>query len=323
MKLCPICLVVLTLVQTAHADVAGELAHMLAKYPKADANQDGTLTEDEAGNYILRTFQKKRPNRGPGIRNRSLIGLYEAHKYKSMPYRLLKPLRIEQGRSYPLIISLHGSGGIGDDNKSNLRSWNGVMARQQWREKNPCFVLVPQRKPGGVWGPKPDEDQVKDFYVRNDLLTVFELIAEIKKKFSIDDSRIYALGSSGGGVGTWNILLAQPDLFAAAIPVCGRFPAQGDDIAKLARIPIWCFHGDADPLIDVENSRRAFAELKKGGGLVKYTELRGIKHNSWVQAFTYQTDDAHKGYVTRYSSDRCDRTQDVWQWLFRQRKPEK
>ena len=54
---------------------------------------------------------------------------------------------------------------------------------------------------------------------------------------------------------------------------------------------------------------------------MKYTELRGVQHNSWVQAFRYQGDDVQQGYVTRYSSDRCDRSQDLWQWLFRQRKP--
>jgi predicted peptidase len=295
---------------------------MLAKHPEADANGDGTLTEDEAGDYILRKFQRKRPNRGPGIRDRSLIDVYEARTYKAMPYRLLKPVRIEPGRRYPLIISLHGSGGIGDDNLSNLRFWNGVMARRQWREKYPAVVLVPQRKPGGIWGPKPDDKRVADFYVRNDLLPVFGLIAEIKQEFSIDDSRIYALGSSGGGVGTWNILLARPDMFAAAIPVCGRFPAQADDVAKLAQVPIWCFHGDADPLVDVEFSRRAFAELTENGGLMKYTELRGGKHNAWIQAFTYQGDDEPKGYVTRSSSDRCDLNSDIWEWLFRQHQAE-
>ena len=36
---------------------------------------------------------------------------------------------------------------------------------------------------------------------------------------------------------------------------------------------------------------------------------------------TYQGDDPKKGYITRYSNDRCDRTEDIWQWLFRQRKP--
>jgi predicted peptidase len=321
MRLSPFGLVVFAFLPTAHADVADELARMLAKYPEADANRDGTLTEEEAGDYILRTFQRKRPNRGPGIRDRSLVDVYEARTYGSMPYRLLKPLRIESGHRYPLIISLHGSGGIGDDNVSNLRFWNGVMARAAWREKYPCVVLVPQRRPGGIWGPKPDDDRVKDFYVRNDLLPVFELIAEIQEEFPIDDSRIYAIGSSGGGRGTWNILLARPETFAAAIPVCGRFTVQPDDVAKLTRIPIWCFHGDADPLVDVKFSRDAFAKLSAGGAVMKYTELRGVKHNAWVQGFTYQGDDAQKGYVTRYSSDRCDRTHDVWQWLFRQHKP--
>ncbi len=321
MKLLPLGLVVFVLLPTAHADVAGELAHMLAKHPEADANRDGTLTEDEAGNFILRTFQRKRPNRGAGIGESRLIDVYEARTYKALPYRLLGPLRIEPDRRYPLIISLHGSGGIGDDNVSSLRFWNGVMARRRWREKYPAFVLVPQRKPGGVWGPKPDDGRVADFYVRNDLLPVFDLIAEIKREFPIDDSRIYAIGSSGGGMGTWNILLARPEMFAAAIPVCSRFAPGPDDVAKLTRIPVWCFHGDADPLIDVEFSRRAFARLKEGGAVVKYTELRGIKHNAWIQAFTYRGDDESKGYVTRHSNDRCDLTPNVWEWLLRQRKP--
>ena len=78
-------LVVFGLLPTAVADVAGELARMLAKYPEADANGDGTLTEAEAGEYILRKFQRKRPNRGPGIGDRSLIRVYEARTYKSMP----------------------------------------------------------------------------------------------------------------------------------------------------------------------------------------------------------------------------------------------
>ena len=73
--------------------------------------------------------------------------------------------------------------------------------------------------------------------------------------------------------------------------------------------------------MDVKFSRRAFAKLSDSGGVMKYTELRGVKHNAWVQAFTYRGDGAQKGYVTRYSSDRCDRTWDVWQWLFRRRKP--
>ena len=156
--------------------------------------------------------------------------------------------------------------------------------------------------------------------MRNELVPALEIIERLKTEYPIDTTRIYALGSSGGGVGTWNILLTKPEMFAAAIPVCGRFRSEGDDIATLAKIPIWCFHGDADPQVDVENSRRAFEAIKQSGGSIKYTELRDVKHNSWIQAFTYTGDDTSKGFVTQSAGDAVDPNGDVWQWLFSKQK---
>jgi len=318
MRLITVPIFLLALVAPGRADVKAELNKMLARYPEADANRDGTLTEEEAAAYVFRTRQKGRMNRGTGIGDRSLITAYEARQYKTMPYRLMKPLRLEAGRRYPLIVSLHGSGGIGDDNLSNLRFWNGVMARRAWREKYPAFVLAPQRRPGGIWGPKPDVPEAAGLYVRNDLPLVFEIIEKLEREFPIDRGRIYALGASGGGTGTWNIIAARPGMFAAAIPVCGRFnPAYAP---KLARLPIWCFHGDADPLIPVKFSREAFSRLRAAGGNIKYTELHGVGHPAWRHAFVYTGDDPSRGFLTRCSSSKCDRTADVWQWLFRQRR---
>ena len=122
--------------------------------------------------------------------------------------------------------------------------------------------------------------------------------------FSVDDSRIYVLGSSGGGIGTWNAVVERPDLSAAAIPVCGRFPYAPEQIEHIKDIPIWCFHGDADQLIDVEESRMAFSKMSEHDAVMKYTELRDVKHNSWIQAFRYQGDDKSKGYLTSFSNDR-------------------
>ena len=302
------------------ADKEAELEHMLKHYPASDANQDGTLAEGEAGRYFMRHFQKKRPNRGTGIGDKSLIDLYEAREFQGMPYRVLKPLRIKDGQRVPLILSLHGSGGVGTDNRSNLRDWNQVMAQESWRKKYPSVVIVPQRRPGGIWGPKPDDERVKNYYVRNDLEKAFLLIEEMKAEFPIDDSRIYVLGSSGGGIGTWNAVVYRPDLFAAAIPVCGRFPYSPEQIDRIKDIPIWCFHGDADQLVDVEESRKAFSKMSKRNALMKYTELRDVRHNSWIQAFRYQGDDQAKGYLTSFSSNRCDPTDDIWEWLFSKRK---
>lgn len=309
----------LCLTPCAFADVESELSRMFAKVPEADANGDGTLSEREAMDYVVRAAWKRRVNRGSGLRDKSLADVHERRQHEGMPYRLMRPLSTEPGRRYPLVVSLHGAGGVGDDNASNLRQWNGVMAAPEWRKKYPCFVLVPQSLPGAMWGPKPNRPELADLYVKNMLPLVRGLIQQLQQELPIDGSRIYVLGSSMGGSGTWNIITAAPELFAAAIPVCGgRFPEE--QAGKLVDIPIWCFHGDADRTVPVSRSRDAFAKLKQIGGNIKYTELRDVGHAAWVPAFVYQGDDETKGYLTRYSGERCDRTPKVWDWLFRQTK---
>ena len=48
---------------------------------------------------------------------------------------------------------------------------------------------------------------------------------------------------------------------------------------------IWTFHGDADPRVPVENTRRMLAALRDAGGRPRYTEYPGVKHDSWVDAY--------------------------------------
>lgn len=298
------------------ADIEHELAVMLQAHPDADTNGDGKLTEDEAEAYIVRVRRRGRVNVGPGIRDRDLINAYEAHERDGLLYRLMRPLEVEPGKRYPLVLSLHGSGGTGDDNVSNLRIWNAYMARPEWRKNYPAYVLVPQHDGGSIWGPKPDVPEAATLYVRNGLAPVFDLIDEMLRELPIDSERVYVLGSSGGGNGTWNALAARPELFAAAIPVCSGQPARRPD--RMTDVPIWIFHGDADQRAPVESSRKSFAALKTAGGTVKYTELSGVGHNAWIQAFQYRGDDPAKGYVTHHS-ERADRTSGVWEWLFSKR----
>ena len=50
----------------------------------------------------------------------------------------------------------------------------------------------------------------------------FENIKSLRKKYTnIDDQRIYIYGYSAGGVGCFEILKYHPDVFAAAVPICG------------------------------------------------------------------------------------------------------
>ena len=50
---------------------------------------------------------------------------------------------------------------------------------------------------------------------------LFDLIQQIIKKLPVDTNRIYITDLSMGGYGTYDAIERYPDLFAAAVPVCG------------------------------------------------------------------------------------------------------
>ena len=54
----------------------------------------------------------------------------------------------------------------------------------------------------------------------------------------------------------------------------------------LAKLSIWAFHGDADPLVPVERLRDMIAAIKKAGGEPKYTEYKGVGHDAWTPTYT-------------------------------------
>lgn len=293
------------------------LAQMQRHHPEADANGDGSLTEQEAMDFVVRVTGR-RINRGPVGGSPEMLDAYKERSHAGTNYRLMRPLDVDRGARYPLIVSLHGGGGVGDDNVSQLRWWNATMAKEDWRRAHPSFVVVPQAVPGGTWGERSQVGDLTNIYIKNMIPVVFDLIEALLRELPIDPSRIYVLGSSMGGSGTWNFLRARPGFFAAAIPVCAGRPP--NDVTGLAQTAVWSFHGADDPTAPVENSRRMFERVKTAGGSIKYTELRGVKHNSWIQAFTYQRDDPARGFVTSTSGENVDQTSDVWKWLFRQRR---
>ena len=78
-----------------------------------------------------------------------------------------------------------------------------------------------------------------------------------------------------GGMGTYDLAIRHPDLFAAAIPICGTVnPARFTPALKQVKFRI--FHGDADNVVPVEGSRAAYRALKELGVDVKYTEVHRI-----------------------------------------------
>jgi predicted esterase len=111
------------------------------------------------------------------------------------------------------------------------------------------------------------------------------LIDQTIQEFNIDRNRLYITGQSGGGANTWGMLSLYPNVFAVAIPLCGRADVKAArDIVK-GNVAIWVFHGTIDHLIRVEASRQIVEALKQAGGQPKYTEFPNVKHDVWIDAF--------------------------------------
>ena len=114
------------------------------------------------------------------------------------------------------------------------------------------------------------------------------------------------------------LVYQHPDRFAAAIPSAGAiYPSL--DAARIKDVPLWNFHSNDDHVVDYIGSRHPFERLQKLNPNTKLTTVTGVGHGSRL-SFTYTGDDPEKGYVTEYASDRPDKTDHVWEWLFMQKR---
>ena len=221
-------------------------------------------------------------------------------------YVIYVPQEFNNSRAWPVILALHGGGEYGND---GMKQTSGGLAKaiRSNPERFPAIVLFPQAHADGTPG----------WQMEGGKAALAELESAIKE-FRGDPKRIYLTGLSAGANGSWFLLSRYPERFAAAVIVCGFVspfkgktsgvdypglaPASTTDpfkvIAKqVSSIPIWIFHGDADQNVSVEESRKMFAALKSIGADVQYTELPGVPHNAWDEAYGRA---------------------DVFEWLFKQ-----
>ena len=203
-----------------------------------------------------------------------------------LPYRILAPAELKAGTKYPLVIVLHGAGERGTDNRNQLAHGGALFLEAKNRGTYPAFVVFPQcpedkRWVEVDWGDPTPHQQPKEPSVPMALL--LDLIPSLITSLPVDSSRVYVMGLSMGGFGTWDIVARRPHGFAAAVPICGG--ADDSTAPLLARLPVWAFHGDQDTTVKVGRTRSMIAALKLAGGTPKYSELPGVQHNAWAAAF--------------------------------------
>ena len=207
----------------------------------------------------------------------------------TLRYRILFPNHYDKTQSYPLVVFLHGSGERGNDNEKQLVHGASLFTDSLNRINYPAIVLFPQCPENDGWVKYKDTEAGTFSFIdekgpTKPLALLIKLIKYYKKNEAVDSKRIYVLGLSLGGMGTYDIICRYQRTFAAAIPICGAVNLER--LKSVRRLPIRIYHGSNDTSVSPEYARNAFKELKGAGSqLVELKEYPGIGHNSWTSAF--------------------------------------
>ena len=203
----------------------------------------------------------------------------EILRHKEIDYVIRRPEGEIDGKKYPLVIYVHGAGGRGRDISLI---------------KNHCFFghSAPFLKEAISVAPQCYANSWFDIFEQ--LQDFIEFVISDK---AVDRERVYLMGASMGGYTTWQMGMTRPELFAALVPICGG--GMYWNAGRLVNTAIWAFHGDSDPTVFPEESKKFINNITAWGGkMAKLTILENTGHNAWEPAFT---------------------NPEMWKWLFEQK----
>jgi poly(3-hydroxybutyrate) depolymerase len=196
---------------------------------------------------------------------------------KEMEYALFVPSSYDKSKKTPMVLALHGLG----SNPQQIMHYPGLT---DLAEKYGYIVAAPMGYNSRGWygarilikGQADDPANLSELSEK-DVLNVLEIV---RKDYNVDPARIFCLGHSMGGGGTFHLAVKYPELFAALAPIAPApvvFPAQA---TKIKDIPVILVQGDADKLVHVEWTRPWAEQMKKLEMTYEYVEVAGGDHLS-------------------------------------------
>jgi predicted peptidase len=186
---------------------------------------------------------------------------------------------VDEAKRWPLVLFLHGSGERGDDlEKVKVHGPPKLVAA---KPDLPVILVSPQCPADSRWN----------------AAELAKLVDDLANTYRVDRQRLYVTGLSMGGAGTWSLLAEYPELFAAAVPICGRGDVSAAE--KIAKTPAWVFVGGKDRPQTVAGNEEMVAALQKAGADVQFKLYPDLPHDCWT--VTYEDPK-------------------VWEWLLAQRR---
>ena len=166
----------------------------------------------------------------------------------------------------PLILFLHGHSLSGND-LNRVRKYGCLDAISMGRDIN-AIIVAPQ-DPGGPWN----------------ALRLNNVLDWVQEHFVFDTNRVYVIGMSMGGYGTFQYVGTYPDRVAAAMAFCGGSNLR--DHCGLNKVPLWIIHGTADRAVGVGESQKVVNAMKECGktDLLLFDKFPGINHSQLAKMF--------------------------------------
>jgi predicted esterase len=210
-----------------------------------------------------------------------VLGFHSTVDDSDQPYALYLPPSFDPAKRYPLVVSLHSE----DSNQRlNMRQLFGMPAR--YGEADPpdmryfpvtravdFIVACPSAR--GAMGYQGIAEQ-----------DVYDMLADVERRFPVDQDRVYLTGISMGGGGALWLALSRPDVWAATAPLCPLPPAGAwEDAVNASNLAVRLFQGEVDPIVPSERSRAWHRRFLDVGVAADYLEYPGVRHNIWDLAY--------------------------------------
>jgi hypothetical protein len=194
----------------------------------------------------------------------------EQHSSIKTDYLIYFPpnYNVDQNEKWPLMIYLHGAG-LREYSMAGLK--DDYMPWHLEHDKILPFIVVSPLGNTNGW----------------DITILNFLLENLIQKYKVNENKIYLMGHSMGGFGTWNWAIMNPEKFAAIVPVSGC--SNSIDILsawKLRNMPIWVFHGQNDKIVDIHCNIEMVNELNKFSKKVKFCIYPDRGHDTWEPTFS-------------------------------------